>query len=74
METDEPSLSVADAQIAGLESQVLNSQGIILRLNGELDNASLRISTLENVCSENQIDLHCGGCLLDILCVHGCAG
>ena len=58
MENDEPSMSAADARVAGLETQVLNSQGIIVRLNGELDNAILRISTLENVCSENQADLH----------------
>ena len=58
METDEPSLAAVDPQIAGLESQVLNSQEIIVRLNGELDNAVLRINTLENICSENQTDLH----------------
>lgn len=58
MGTDEPSLAAVDPQIAGLESQVLNSQAIIVRLNSELDNAALQISTLKNVCSENQTDLH----------------
>jgi len=40
------------------ESQILSSQESMVRLNRELDNALLRITTLENICSENQIDLH----------------
>ncbi|CAF3908237.1 unnamed protein product, partial [Rotaria sp. Silwood2] len=58
MEAEEPSISSENARIAGLESQILNSQEIIVRLNRELDSALLRIATLENVCSENQNDLH----------------
>lgn len=58
METEEASTVSDNARIAGLESQVLNSQEIIVRLNRELDSALLRIETLENVCSENQSDLH----------------
>jgi hypothetical protein len=52
METEDSSI------VSGLESQILNSQEIIVRLNRELDSALLRITTLENVCSENQNDLH----------------
>ncbi|CAF1138756.1 unnamed protein product [Rotaria sordida] len=58
MEAEEPSIVMDNARIVGLESQILNSQEIIVRLNRELDSALLRIATLENVCSENQNDLH----------------
>jgi hypothetical protein len=58
MEADESSSILENNRIAGLESQILNSQEIIIRLNRELDSALLRIATLENVCSENQNDLH----------------
>ncbi|UJR14143.1 hypothetical protein I4U23_001137 [Adineta vaga] len=50
--------SSSDARIVGLEAQILNSQEVIVRLNRELDSALLRITTLENVCSDNQNDLH----------------
>jgi hypothetical protein len=50
---DSPIISEND-----LESQILSSQESMVRLNRELDNALLRITTLENICSENQIDLH----------------
>ncbi|CAF1099022.1 unnamed protein product [Adineta ricciae] len=56
MQADESSSN--DDRIAGLESQILNSQEIIARLNRELDSALLRITTLESVCSDNQTDLH----------------
>ncbi|CAF1103599.1 unnamed protein product [Adineta steineri] len=59
MEAEESSsINSENVRIAGLESQILNSQEIIVRLNRELDSALLRITTLENVCSENQNDLH----------------
>jgi chromosome segregation ATPase len=58
MEADESSVVLENTRITGLESQILNSQEIIVRLNRELDSALLRITTLENVCSENQTDLH----------------
>lgn len=58
MEIEEPSVGSENARIAGLESQILNSQEIIVRLNRELDSALLRIATLENVCAEDQNDLH----------------
>ncbi|CAF3560109.1 unnamed protein product [Rotaria sp. Silwood1] len=58
MEAEESSIVSDNAHIVGLESQILNSQEVIVRLNRELDSALLRISTLENVCSENQNDLH----------------
>jgi len=59
MEADESSSFVSEnARIAGLESQILNSQDVIVRLNCELDNALLRITTLETVCSQTQNDLH----------------
>jgi hypothetical protein len=55
---DESSMVLENNRIAGLESQILNSQEVIIRLNRELDSALLRITTLENVCSDNQNDLH----------------
>lgn len=55
MQADETS---SDDRITGLESQILNSQEVIARLNRELDSALLRITTLESVCSDNQTDLH----------------
>ncbi|CAF3678412.1 unnamed protein product, partial [Adineta steineri] len=59
MEAEESSsINSENVRIAGLESQILNSQEITVRLNRELDSALLRITTLENVCSENQNDLH----------------
>ncbi|CAF3486805.1 unnamed protein product [Rotaria socialis] len=58
METEESAVGSENARLAGLESQILNSQEIIVRLNRELDSALHRIATLENVCSETQNDLH----------------
>jgi len=58
MEAEDSSIISENTRIIGLESQILNSQEIIVRLNRELDSALLRITTLENVCSENQNDLH----------------
>jgi chromosome segregation ATPase len=58
MEVEESSMASDDVRITGLESQILNSQEIIVRLHCELDSALLRITTLETVCSENQNDLH----------------
>jgi len=58
MKAEDSSIISENARIAGLESQILNSQEIIVRLNRELDSALHRITTLENVCSENQTDLH----------------
>ncbi|CAM4789639.1 unnamed protein product [Rotaria magnacalcarata] len=58
MEAEESTVGSDNARLAGLESQILNSQEIIVRLNRELDNALHRIATLENVCSETQNDLH----------------
>lgn len=58
IEAEETSISSETNHIAGLEAQILNSQESLVRLNRELDSALLRITTLENVCSENQTDLH----------------
>lgn len=58
MEAEDSSVTPEDPRIADLESQILNSQESLIRVNHELDSALLRIATLENVCTENQTDLH----------------
>ena len=58
MDADDAASRSDATHLAGLESQILNSQEIIVRLNGELDSALLRIETLETFCSDYQDDLH----------------
>lgn len=58
LEAEDSSVIPENSRIAELESQVFNSQESLVRLNRELDSALLRITTLENVCTENQNDLH----------------
>ena len=55
---EDPSIILENNRIAGLEAQILSSQESLIRANRELDSALLRITTLENVCLENQTDLH----------------
>jgi hypothetical protein len=58
MQADDSPIISENNRISDLESQIISSQESMVRLNHELDNALLRITTLENICSENQIDLH----------------
>lgn len=57
-ENDQPSINSKNDHLAGLETQILNSQESLIRVNRELDSALLRNTTLEQVCSDNQTEIH----------------